>query len=81
MRSYWRYILTAVLLVGGVAGNVSAVVPPSAGEIPPVIHDPWLNWDFIVPGTVPVNDVHVVVANSDWVPGETADDPGLPTWQ
>ena len=71
--SYW-VLVTVVLAVA--SGSLAS--PPLAL---PVIHEPWLNWDFVVPaGLGPINDLHVVVANPDFKPGETADDPLLPTW-
>jgi hypothetical protein len=35
-----------------------------------VLHDPWLNWDFINNTGQMVNDFHIIVESPDWTPPE-----------
>jgi len=74
MRQAW-------IAVGVVAfGLVAAASAQPAPTVLPVEHDPWLNWDFIVPPGV--NDVHIIVDNPTFTPRGTAGDPFSPVgWQ
>jgi hypothetical protein len=49
---------------------VLSIAVSAAAQPITILHDPWLNWDFINRTGVMANDFHIIVDNPAWVPPE-----------
>jgi len=62
-----RRAILGLLVVVMAAGTAAAVV-----VVPTIDHEPWLNWDLVLPPGA--NDIRIVVDNPNFVPGDIFED-------